>query len=163
MEFRMKYELTFTLNGSTVTAFSDGSMRLIDLLRKTLGHTGTKGGCGEGECGACSVIVDGRVINSCLYPALEIEGKSVTTIEGLRTEDNELSHIQKAFVDGGGIQCGFCTPGMILSAKALLDENPDPTDKEIRDAFSGNLCRCTGYVQILQSVQLAAARLKETP
>jgi carbon-monoxide dehydrogenase small subunit len=154
-------ELTFILNGREVTAAANGRMRLIDLLRDVLGHTGTKEGCGEGECGACTVIVDGRAINSCLYPALEIAGRTVVTIEGLRGTDNTLSAVQQAFVDGGGIQCGFCSPGMIMSATALLDGNPDPTDEEILDALSGNLCRCTGYVQIIESIRLAAARLKE--
>ncbi len=158
----MKKEISFVLNGSQVTAAVEGSTRLLDLLRVSLGQTGTKEGCGEGECGACTVIVDGLAVNSCLYPALEVEGKSVTTIEGLRTLDNELSIIQQAFVDCGGIQCGFCTPGMILSAKALLDANPDPTDEEIREALLGNLCRCTGYVQIVDAVKTAARELRES-
>jgi carbon-monoxide dehydrogenase small subunit len=136
-------------------------MRLLDLLRKPLGMTGTKGGCGEGECGACTVIVDGLAVNSCLYPAAEIDGKSVTTIEGLRTTNNELSIIQQAFVDAAGIQCGYCTPGMILSAKALLEDNPDPNNDEICEALAGNLCRCTGYVQIIESVKLAADNIKK--
>lgn len=135
--------------------------RLIDVLRGPLGHTGTKEGCGEGECGACTVIVDGRAVNSCLYPAPEIEGKMVTTIEGLRSDDNQLSVIQQAFVEQGGIQCGFCTPGMIMSTKALLDNNPDPTEEEIRDALVGNLCRCTGYVQIIEAVKSAAGKIRE--
>jgi carbon-monoxide dehydrogenase small subunit len=123
--------------------------------------TGTKPGCGEGECGACTVIVDGRVVNACLYPAPEVEGREVTTIEGLLGEDHRLSPLQQALVDHGAIQCGFCTPGMILSAKVLLDENPDPTDDEIRRALVGNLCRCTGYVQIVEAVKAAAARGRE--
>jgi len=156
----MKKQINFVLNGFEVAVAVEAHQRLIDVLRGSLGHTGTKEGCGEGECGACTVIVDGRAINSCLYPALEAEGKSITTIEGLRSIDNRLSVIQQAFVERGGIQCGFCTPGMIMSTKALLDQNPDPTEEEIRDALVGNLCRCTGYVQIIESVKSAAEKLK---
>jgi carbon-monoxide dehydrogenase small subunit len=156
----MKTEINFVLNGSEVTVLVAAHKRLIDLLRGALGHTGTKEGCGEGECGACTVIVGGRAVNSCLYPALEAEGKNITTIEGLRSIDNKLSVIQRAFVDHGGIQCGFCTPGMIMSTKALLDHNSGPTEEEIRDALVGNLCRCTGYVQIIESVKSAAQKLK---
>lgn len=136
-------------------------MRLIDVLRKTLRMTGTKEGCGEGECGSCTVIIDGRAVNSCLYPALEVEGKSVITIEGLHDKKHKLSAIQQAFIDKGAIQCGFCTPGMIMSAKALFDSNPDPSDEEIREALQGNLCRCTGYVQIIEAVKQAALKLKD--
>jgi carbon-monoxide dehydrogenase small subunit len=157
----MKKEINFVLNGSEVTVSVEAHKRLIDVLRGPLGLTGTKEGCGEGECGACTVIVDGRAANSCLFPAFEIEGKNVSTIEGLRSIDNQLSVIQQAFVEHGGIQCGFCTPGMIMSAKALLDDNPNPTEEEIRDALLGNLCRCTGYVQIMESVKSAAGKLKE--
>lgn len=156
----MKREISFICNGSEVTVTINGHLRLIDVLRESLGLTGTKEGCGEGECGACTVIVDGQAVNSCLYPALEIEGKSVTTIEGLHGPNHQLSAIQKAFVENGAIQCGFCTPGMIMSAKALLDSNPEPTEDEIRDALQGNLCRCTGYVQIIEAVKQAAIKLK---
>ena len=159
----MKTEISFILNGSEVTVTVDGHLRLIDVLRKTLGLTGTKEGCGEGECGSCTVIVDGRAVNSCLYPALEIEGKIVITIEGLYSPKNKLSAIQQAFVDHGAIQCGFCTPGMIIAAKALLDSNPDPSEKEIREALQGNLCRCTGYVQIVEAVKKATIQLKRKP
>ncbi len=158
----MEKNISFILNGLEVTARLSAHARLIDLLRIDLGHTGTKEGCGEGECGACTVIVDGKAVNSCLFPAMEIEGKNVLTIEGLRSQDNTLSIIQQAFVDSGGIQCGFCSPGMIMSTKALLDENPDPTEDEIRDALLGNLCRCTGYVQIIESVKTAIQKLKDT-
>ncbi len=157
----MKMEISFVLNGSKVIAPVDGPQCLIDILRGPLGLTGTNEGCREGECGACTVIVDGRAVNSCLYPALEVEGKNVTTIEGLRGQGNELSAIQRAFVDTGAIQCGFCTPGMIMSAKALLDSSPDPSEEEIRDALLGNLCRCTGYVQIVEGVKHAAVTLED--
>jgi len=159
----MKTEISFILNGSEVTVTVDGHLRLIDVLRKTLGLTGTKEGCGEGECGSCTVIVDGRAVNSCLYPVLEIEGKSVITIEGLYSPKNKLSALQQAFVDHGAIQCGFCTPGMIIAAKALLDSNPDPSEKEIREALQGNLCRCTGYVQIVEAVKKATIQPKRKP
>jgi len=158
----MKKEITFTLNGSEVTVEVQSHKRLIDILRDQLNLTGTKEGCGEGECGACTVIIDGRAMNSCLYPAVEVHGHSVTTIEGLVKKDNELSEVPDAFVEKGGIQCGFCSPGMIMSTKALLDRNPDPTEDEIRDALLGNLCRCTGYVQIVESVKQAAKKLKDS-
>lgn len=157
----MKKEINFVLNGSEVTVTVEAHKRLIDILRDSLGYTGTKEGCGEGECGACTVIVDEHAVNSCLFPAFDVEGKNVTTIEGLQKSSNQLSIIQEAFVQQGGIQCGFCTPGMIMSTKALLDSNPEPTDEEIRDALLGNLCRCTGYIQIIESVKSAASKLKE--
>ncbi len=156
----MKRKITFTLNGSPIEVTAESQQFLLDVLRGPLRMTGTKEGCGEGECGACTVIVDGRPINSCLYPAFEAVGKRVTTIEGLMGPKNRLSVIQEAFVANGAIQCGFCTPGMILAAKALLDSNPEPSEGEIRDALSGNLCRCTGYVQIMEAVKQAAAQLK---
>jgi carbon-monoxide dehydrogenase small subunit len=159
----MKKKISFTLNGSQIEANADSHQTLLDVLRGTLCMTGTKEGCGEGECGTCTVLVDGLAINACLYPAFETEGKSVTTIEGLAGEKNRLSIIQQAFVDSGAIQCGFCTPGMVLSAKALLDTQPDPSEAEIREALSGNLCRCTGYVQIIEAVKKIAACMKEKP
>jgi aerobic-type carbon monoxide dehydrogenase small subunit (CoxS/CutS family) len=157
----MRHTISFVLNGSEVKARIEDHMRLIDCLRETLNMTGTKEGCGEGECGACTVLVDGLAVNSCLYPAIEVEGKNITSIEGLRASKNKLSPIQQAFVDSGAIQCGFCTPGMILSAKALLDSNPDPSDSDIREALQGNLCRCTGYVQIIEAVKEAATKMRE--
>jgi len=156
----MKHEISFVLNGVEMRVRVAEHLRLIDLLRDELGMTGTKEACGEGECGACTVLVDGRAFNSCLYPVLEIEGKDVVTIEGLRDAENKLSVLQTAFVESGAIQCGFCTPGMIMSAKALLDANPEPSEDEIRDSFQGNLCRCTGYVQIIAAVKQAAQKLK---
>ena len=132
---------------------------LLDTLREDLGLTGTKEGCGQGECGACTVLMDGKPVNACLILAMEAQGKEIVTIEGLASGD-ELHPIQQAFVDRGGMQCGFCTPGMILSAKALLDENPDPTDEEIRKGLEGNFCRCTGYTKIIESIRVAAERMK---
>lgn len=152
----MKKQIHFTLNGYEVSAEVESHRMLLHVLRETFQLTGTKGGCGEGECGACTVLVEGISVNSCLYPVFEVEGKSVTTIEGLIGEGNKLHPIQEAFVEKGGVQCGFCTPGMILSTKALLDEHPKPSDEQIRRAISGNLCRCTGYVQIVESIKRAA-------
>ena len=156
----MKKIIIFTLNGREVSAEVESHKMLLQVLRDTFQLTGTKDGCGQGECGACTVLVDDKSINSCLYPAFEVDGKSVTTIEGLVGEGNKLHPIQETFVENGGIQCGFCTPGMIMSAKALLDENPNPTDEEIKKGISGNLCRCTGYVQIVDSIRKAAKSLK---
>ena len=153
----MSVPVSFFLNGFETHAHVATGDRLIDLLRDTLKLTGTKEGCGEGECGACTVLVDGRAVNSCLFPALETEGSHVTTIEGLVGPDNRPSLLQRAFAACGGIQCGFCTPGMILAAEALLAARPEPTEQQIREALVGNLCRCTGYVQIIESVQSAVA------
>jgi aerobic carbon-monoxide dehydrogenase small subunit len=154
----VKQIISFELNGSAVSAMIEPHTRLLDLLRGPLGHTGTKEGCGQGECGACTVIVNGRPVHACLYPAIEAEGQKITTIEGLTQEGAQLDEIQRAFVENGGIQCGFCTPGMIMSTRALLDTHPEPTEEQIRTALLGNLCRCTGYVQIIESVQAAAER-----
>ncbi|MFQ5655577.1 MAG: (2Fe-2S)-binding protein [Planctomycetota bacterium] len=158
----MKREISLTLNGSAVTVTVAPSERLIDVLRGPLSLTGTKQGCREGVCGACTVIVDGRAVNSCLFPAPEAEGRRVTTIEGIAEAPERLSPLQQAFIEHGGTQCGFCTPGMILSAVALLEARPEPTDDEIRAALAGNLCRCTGYVQIVRAIREAgAARRRE--
>ena len=152
--------LRFELNGMAITTLVRPHDRLIDVLRDTLGQVGTMEGCGAGECGACTVLVDGRAVNSCLYPALEAEDRQVATIEGLARPDNTLSPVQLGFVDRHGAQCGFCTPGMIMTAVALLGENPEPSEREIREALTGNLCRCTGYVQIVESIQRAAQLLR---
>lgn len=158
----MRRTISFFLNGFKVKATISDHMRLIDCLRDTLNLTGTKEGCGEGECGACTVLIDGQAVNSCLYPALEVEGKNVVTIEGLRDSENRLSPIQQSFVDSGAIQCGFCTPGMILATMALLDSNANPSDLDIREALQGNLCRCTGYVQIIEAVKQAALIMRSS-
>jgi carbon-monoxide dehydrogenase small subunit len=150
-------KISFTLNNERLSVDVAEDMRLLDFLRDELGLTGTKEGCGEGECGACTVIIDGKAVNSCLVLLPEIDGSEVTTIEGL-SKDGELDTIQKAFVDEGAVQCGFCTPGMIMSAKALLDRN----DEEIMEAIEGNLCRCTGYYKIIQAIKIAAENLRKT-
>jgi carbon-monoxide dehydrogenase small subunit len=152
----MKKAIQFTLNGFAVSAEVESHRMLLEVLRETFQLKGTKEGCGQGECGACTVLVDGVSVDSCLYPIYEIEGKSVTTVEGLIGQGNRLHAIQGAFVEKGGVQCGFCTPGMIMSTKALLDRNPEPDEKEIRQAISGNLCRCTGYSQIIDSIKEAS-------
>lgn len=132
---------------------------LLDVLRNKLDLTGTKMGCNEGDCGACTVIMGGRAVNACLVLAVEAEGQKILTVEGL-SHGPELHPLQEAFIRCGGFQCGFCTPGMLMSAKALLDENPAPTDEEIRKGISGNLCRCTGYVKIVDSIREAAWTMK---
>ena len=144
-------ELHCVVNGTAVCKSIPSDMTLLCFLRNELMLTGTKEGCGEGECGACTVLVDGKNVNSCIFPAVQAEGKSILTIEGVE-QDGELSAIQKSFLSHGAVQCGFCTPGMVMSAKALLDENPSPTEAEIRRAMSGNLCRCTGYQAIVDAI-----------
>ncbi len=144
--------LTFKLNGKETTMFVKQDALLIDVIRDELGLTGTKKSCRIGECGACTVLLDGYPVRSCILPALAVAGKEIITIEGLRGEDN-IHPIQQAFIDAGAIQCGFCTPGMILTVKALLDTNANPTDEEIKDALSGNFCRCTGYEKIIRAVK----------
>ncbi|HEV8305031.1 MAG TPA: (2Fe-2S)-binding protein [Gemmatimonadales bacterium] len=141
----------FTLNGSPVTVEVLGSRRLLDVLREDLRLTGTKEGCGEGECGACSVLIDGQVVNSCLVAVGQVERCEVVTVEGLAT-GGELSPLQRAFVERGAAQCGICTPGMLLAAHALLRENPRPSADDVRVGLAGNLCRCTGYTKIIEAV-----------
>jgi aerobic carbon-monoxide dehydrogenase small subunit len=152
----MARDITFTFNGNRLSLAVEDHWTLLQLIREELGYTGTKEGCGSGECGACTVIVDGAAVNSCLYLAAEINGRILMTIEGLAAPDGTLHPIQKAFVEHGGIQCGFCSPGMIMSAKALLDENAHAAEVEIKEAIAGNLCRCTGYVQIIESIKAAS-------
>lgn len=147
--------LKFNLNGREVSTKIRPNLLLVDLLRDVLNLKGTKVGCREGECGACTVLVNGEPVNSCILPAMKVSGQSVTTIEGLSKED-ELDPIQEAFVDEGAIQCGFCTPAMVLTAKALLEKNPHPDESQIRQSLSGVLCRCTGYRKIVKAVQKAS-------
>jgi carbon-monoxide dehydrogenase small subunit len=145
----------FVVNGRNVEVHAPPMARLLDVLREELGLTGTKEGCGEGECGACAVVIDGVLVNSCLVPIAQMTGARVTTIEGLE-QNGEIGHVQRAFIEHGGAQCGICTPGMILAAKCLLDEIAHPTLDEIRVALAGNLCRCTGYMRIFEAVARAA-------
>ena len=148
-------KISFVLNGEKRTEEIPGSRLLIDFLRNDLGLTGTKEGCREGECGACTVILNGKAVHACLTYAGQIDGCELLTIEGLE-KDGELDRIQKAFIDHSAIQCGFCTSGMIMSAKALLMENPHPTDEEIRRAIAGNICRCSGYREIREAIKSAS-------
>lgn len=150
--------LNFFVNGDPVSLDTDPQRRLLDILREDLGLTGTKEGCSEGECGACTVLMDGEAIHSCLTLAAQLNGRHVETIEGLE-KSGELDILQRAFVEEIAVQCGFCTPGMIMSAKALLLKNPNPTPEEIRTALSGNICRCSGYVQIVNAVSRAAREM----
>ncbi len=152
--------IDFVLNGKPVSVEVAADDMLGYVLRDKLEVTGVKIGCGEGECGACTVIIDGKATISCIYPAAKVAGRTVTTIEGLRS-DGRIHVIQQAFIDSFASQCGYCTPGLILAAKALLDETPTPTRDEIMAGISGNLCRCTGYYQIIDAIELAAQRLKE--
>jgi carbon-monoxide dehydrogenase small subunit len=155
----MKKMINFTLNGDPVQVEIEPHLTLLQLLREKLELTGTKEGCGMGECGACTVLLDGKSINACIFPAMEVEGKNLTTIEGLTDGQGNLHPIQKAFIEYGAVQCGFCSPGMVLSAKALLDENPKPTEEEIRNGIAGNLCRCTGYIQIVQAIKAVSKQI----
>jgi aerobic carbon-monoxide dehydrogenase small subunit len=151
-----KIAIGMTVNGEPHTVQTWPMMRLLDVLREDLGLTGTKEGCGEGECGACSILLDGRLVNSCLVPALQADGARITTIEGIATSER-LHAMQQAFIDCGGAQCGICTPGMIVAAVSLLEENPHPTEDEIRNGLAGNLCRCTGYMRIFEAVKQGGA------
>lgn len=153
----MKYKVNFFLNDEPVEMYVDANKTMLNVLRDELCYTGTKEGCGAGECGACTVIVDGLPLNACLVLAPEMDGMHITTIEGL-SKDGELSPLQKAFVEHAALQCGFCTPGFIMSGTALLMENPQPSREEIVRAISGNLCRCTGYVRIIEAIEDVAAQ-----
>jgi aerobic carbon-monoxide dehydrogenase small subunit len=149
----MKQQVVLKVNGKEYQVTIEPHRTLISVIREELDLTGTKEGCGVGECGACTVLVNGQNINSCLAFAVDMEGKEIITIEGLAPKPGEVHPIQKAFLDHGAVQCGFCSPGMILSTKAILDKNPNPTEDEIRKGLSGNLCRCTGYVKIIEAVK----------
>jgi carbon-monoxide dehydrogenase small subunit len=151
----MKKQIRLKVNGSEVDLPIKPHWTLVDVLRNEIGLTGTKKGCGKGECGACTVIMDGKAILSCLVLAIQAQGKEIFTIEGLSRE-GKLDPLQEAFVKYGAIQCGFCTPGMIVTSRALLNKNPKPTEEEIKRALSGNLCRCTGYVKIIEAVRSAS-------
>ncbi|MCF8240526.1 MAG: (2Fe-2S)-binding protein [Melioribacteraceae bacterium] len=148
-------KITFKLNGENVSIEVESYKRLIDMLREDFELTGTKEGCSIGECGACTVLMDGKAVNSCLVLAAQIDGAEILTIEGVN-QGNNLSDLQRNFLTHGAVQCGFCTPGMILSSLALLNENPNPTVEEIEESIAGNLCRCTGYKQIIEAVKATA-------
>jgi len=154
----MKTKINVTVNGKEYTLDVEPNQTLVEILRDQMGLTGTKVGCGVGDCGSCTVLMNGKAVNSCLVLAGEVDGKEILTIEGVGTEES-LHPIQQAFIDQGAIQCGFCTPGMVLSANALLDQNPNPSDSQIRTAISGNLCRCTGYQKIIRAIQDASKNI----
>ena len=154
----MRFPITLTVNGTDYPLELESDRSLLRALREDVGFTGTKEGCDDSECGACMVLIDGRTVNSCSYLAMQADGRPITTVEGL-AEGSTLHPLQQAFLDHGGVQCGFCTPGMLISATALLAANPDPTDDEIRAGLSGNLCRCTGYVGIVAAVRTAAGQM----
>lgn len=153
-------KISLNVNGKDYNLEIDENIRLLDLLREELGLIGVKEGCSEGECGACSIIMDGEVVNSCLIMGFQANGSKIITIEGLE-ENGEIHPIQQAFIDVGAVQCGYCTPGMIMAVKALLDKNPEPTREEIREGISGNLCRCTGYNKIIDAAEKALIYMKE--
>ena len=153
-------KINLKINGKTYNVEIEEDMRLLDVLRDKLGLTGTKEGCGEGECGACTVIIDGKTVNSCMVLAFQAEGKDIITIEGM-TSEKGVHPIQQAFLDEGAVQCGFCIPGMVLSAKVLLDKKPQPSKEDIRESISGNLCRCTGYNKIASAIEKASKTMKE--
>ncbi|MEK6287248.1 MAG: (2Fe-2S)-binding protein [Acidobacteriota bacterium] len=154
-------KISLRVNGSAREPDVPPMMRLLDVLREELRLTGTKEGCGEGECGACSVILDGEVINSCLVPVCQVQGSVIITVEGL-ARDGRLDPLQQAFLECGGAQCGICTPGMLIAARALLDENAHPSREAIKEAIAGNLCRCTGYVKIIDAIEQAAEMMQQS-
>lgn len=155
-------DITCTINGESRTFHVHPMVRLIDLLREHAQLTGTKEGCGEGECGACAVLIDGELSNSCLVPALQVDGREITTIEGIASDDR-YRPLLEAFVTSGGTQCGMCTPGMVLASVSLLKKLPHPTPEEIRTGLAGNFCRCTGYSKIIESVTAAQKKMNQTP
>jgi carbon-monoxide dehydrogenase small subunit len=150
-----KHSITVTVNGVKEYLDVPSNLTLLQMLREALALTGTKNGCAAGECGACTVLLNGEPVNSCLMLAVEADGTEIVTVEGL-AHDDQLDVVQQTFVDEGGVQCGFCTPGMLISARALLNRNPHPTEEDIREALLGNLCRCTGYTRLVRAVQKAA-------
>lgn len=155
----MQKIINVIVNGEFYEVSVKSNMTLLDFLRDKLGLTGTKGGCETGACGACTVLLEGKPVNSCLVFAIEAHGKDILTVEGL-AENGQLHPLQEAFVSEGAVQCGYCTPGMLLSAKALLDGNPNPTETEVKEAIAGNLCRCTGYVKIVKAILVAAEKMR---
>ncbi len=155
-----KQNIDLKVNGFTYRVAVEPWRSLAEVLREELGLTGTKVGCNQGDCGACTVLLNGRAVSSCLTLAVEAHQREITTIEGLAASPDQLHPIQQAFIDHGAVQCGFCTAGMILSAKALLDQNPDPSEEEIRQGIAGNLCRCTGYTKIVEAISAAAQTLR---
>lgn len=155
------HQITLTVNGAVEIVDVPSNMTLLTMLREKLALTGTKNGCSAGECGACTVLMDGEPVNSCMVLAAECDGADIVTVEGL-AKDGQLDIVQQTIIEKGGVQCGFCTPGMLISARALLNRNPDPTEAEIKEALVGNLCRCTGYVRIIESVKAAADAMKES-
>jgi len=157
----MKHHIQLTINGDVYSLAVDPWRTLNEVLREDLNLTGTKLGCGSGDCGACTVLVDGKSVSSCLTLAVETDGKAITTIEGLALSGEQLHPIQEAFISEGAIQCGFCTPGMEMSTLHLLSQNPNPTEKEIRESLSGNLCRCTGYNKIVDAIAVAREKMKK--
>jgi carbon-monoxide dehydrogenase small subunit len=156
-----EHKITLTVNGREMSGHAEARLTLVDFLRDVLGQTGTHIGCEHGVCGACSVVMDGRPVRSCLMFAVMADGHEITTVEGLEGPDGELSPLQDAFWENHAMQCGYCTPGMLIATHTLLQENPDPDEAEIREAIGGNLCRCTGYQQIVEAVQMAAKKVQE--
>jgi carbon-monoxide dehydrogenase small subunit len=156
-----EHKITLTVNGREMSGHAEARLTLVDFLRDVLGQTGTHIGCEHGVCGACSVVMDGRPVRSCLMFAVMADGHEITTVEGLEGPNGELSPLQDAFWENHAMQCGYCTPGMLIATHTLLQENPDPDEAEIREAIGGNLCRCTGYQQIVEAVQMAAKKLQE--
>lgn len=157
----MKHRIHLTVNGESHELLVEPYQTLVDIIRDEAGLTGTKKGCGSGECGSCTIILDGKPVNSCLILGVEVDGSEILTIEGLK-QGEELHPIQKAFIHFGAIQCGFCTPGMIISAKALLDICPNPTEEQVKMAISGNLCRCTGYKKIIETIMNVSSQINST-
>ena len=156
MEDKLRIDCVVNDQARTIEAFP--MERLLDVLREQLRLTGTKEGCGEGECGACSVLIDGQLVNSCLVPVAQVAGCSIKTIEGIAISDDQLHKVQQAFIECGGAECGICTPGMVIAAVSLLEKNSQPTEADIREGLAGNLCRCTGYMKIFESVVRACER-----